>query len=109
MNTHPAFISDAYDDLADVGDPWAPEPSPAPGAPAPAPAAYRAFFAKLANRCALMTCDPAFLALVDPMAYLLRGQLAHAFRRGAAQTGAYQTTPGAYNALRSDLHSTGVL
>lgn len=107
MNTHPALISDAYDDLADVGDPWAPEPAPA--APALPPAAYRATLAKFRDRCALMACDPDFLALVDPTAYLLRGQLAHAFRRGAAQTGAYQTTPGAYNALRSDLHSTGVL
>ena len=104
MNTHPVFISDALDDLAEVGDPWAPEPKPAPVAPPPVSAQFRAGFAKLRDRTALMTCDADFLMLVDPAAYLLRGSCIAAFRRGAAQTGAYQPVPGARNKLRCDLH-----
>jgi hypothetical protein len=114
MNTHPALIADTLDDLADIGDPWAPEPKPAPVAPAP-DGGWHPMVRSIAQRLRRMRGIGA-PSQVGPQGLDLGFLLAcHRQIPGVFadlvrwRTGAHQAVPGARNALRHTLHATGVL
>ena len=91
MNDFNYLTADDFDDVRGI-DPWAPAPKPAVVAPVLAPAQHRRYVARSADRNALMSCDPEFLALVDPFTHAMREQLlvqlCQAFTKGGTQTAA---------------------